>query len=34
MRALDWQPQLTIRDAIVRTVDYLAANRWLLTERS
>jgi UDP-glucose 4-epimerase len=33
IRALGWQPQLTIRQAVEKTVDYLAANRWLLEHR-
>ena len=34
MRGLGWRPKLSIRDAVVRTVDYLSENRWLLTSRS
>jgi UDP-glucose 4-epimerase len=30
VRALGWRPSLTIRDAVVRTVDYLRANDWVL----
>ena len=30
MRALGWSPKLTIREAVLRTVDYLAANPWLM----
>jgi UDP-glucose 4-epimerase len=30
MRALGWAPRYGIRESIVKTVDYLAANRWLL----
>ncbi len=33
IRALGWTPRLTIREAVVRTVEYLAANRWLLEAR-
>jgi UDP-glucose 4-epimerase len=33
VRALGWRPQLGIREGIVRTLDYLQANPWLL-ERS
>ena len=33
LRALGWKPRSTIRDAVVRTVDWLAANRWVF-ERS
>ncbi|MCX7970651.1 MAG: nucleoside-diphosphate sugar epimerase, partial [Negativicutes bacterium] len=32
IRSLGWRPQLTIRQAIERTVEYLTANRWLLTD--
>jgi UDP-glucose 4-epimerase len=34
MRALGWQPKLTIRDGILRTLAYLQANPWLLETRS
>ena len=30
MRALGWKPQLSIRDGVLRTVDYLTANPWVL----
>jgi UDP-glucose 4-epimerase len=30
IRALGWKPNLTIRQGIVRTLEYLQANRWLL----
>ena len=33
IRALGWKPTLTIRDAVVRTVDYLQSNPWLLESR-
>jgi UDP-glucose 4-epimerase len=33
IRALGWTPQLTIRDGILRTLDYLRANSWLLDVR-
>jgi UDP-glucose 4-epimerase len=33
-RALGWAPTLTIREAIVRTVDYLQANGWLMEARA
>jgi UDP-glucose 4-epimerase len=33
IRALGWQPKLTIQQAVVRTVDYLKANAWLLEAR-
>ncbi len=34
MRALDWAPQHNIQDSVVKTVEYLAANRWLLDRRT
>ena len=34
IRALGWQPTLTIREAVVRTVEYLQENRWLMEEPS
>src|SRR5205085_8408527 len=34
MRGMGWAPRVTIREAVVKTVDYLAANRWLLTSRT
>jgi UDP-glucose 4-epimerase len=30
MLALGWEPQYSIRDSVIKTVQYLAANRWLL----
>jgi len=33
IRSLGWQPKLTIRAAVERTVDYLVANRWLFEAR-
>ena len=30
IRALGWRPQLSIREAVVRTVEYLQQNPWLL----
>jgi UDP-glucose 4-epimerase len=33
IRALGWKPRLTIRESVIRTVDYLRDNRWLF-ERS
>lgn len=33
VRALNWQPHLTIQQAILRTVDYLRDNSWLLDAR-
>jgi UDP-glucose 4-epimerase len=33
IRALGWQPRLSIREGVLRTVDYLAANPWVLEAR-
>jgi UDP-glucose 4-epimerase len=33
MRSLGWKPRHTIRESVVKTVEYLAANQWLLTSR-
>ena len=33
MRALGWKPQLTIREGIIRTVEYLQQNSWALEAR-
>jgi len=33
MRALGWAPRYGIRESVEKTVDYLAANRWLLAKR-
>jgi UDP-glucose 4-epimerase len=34
IRALGWTPTLTIREGIIRTLDYLVANPWLLDSRA
>lgn len=34
IRALGWSPRLSIRDGVIRTVDYLTANPWLFEERT
>ena len=34
IRALGWQPRLSIRESIVKTVEYLHSNRWLYGKRS
>jgi UDP-glucose 4-epimerase len=34
MRGLGWTPRNTIRESVIKTVDYLAANRWLLGNRA
>ncbi len=34
IRSLGWVPKLTIRDGVIRTLEYLEANRWLLAERA
>lgn len=33
VRALGWQPKLSIRDGVIRTLAYLQANRWVLEQR-
>jgi len=33
IRALGWQPTLTIREAVIRTLEYLMASPWLLDDR-
>ena len=33
VRALGWQPKLSIRQAVVRTVQYLQDHQWLLDRR-
>ncbi len=33
IRALGWQPKLTIRQGVERTVDWLSANGWVFDER-
>lgn len=34
VRTLGWTPRLTIQDGIIRTLEYLQANQWLLEQRS
>jgi Nucleoside-diphosphate-sugar epimerases len=34
IRALGWKPKLTIREGIIKTLDYLMANPWLLDDRA
>ncbi len=34
VRALGWQPKLTIQQGIIRTLEYLQTNQWLLEQRS
>ncbi|MEO8257182.1 MAG: NAD-dependent epimerase/dehydratase family protein [Acidobacteriota bacterium] len=34
IRSLGWRPRLSIRDGIIRTLDYLQANPWLLEDRA
>jgi UDP-glucose 4-epimerase len=34
MRSLGWRPKLTIREGIIRTLEYLQANKWVLNVRS
>jgi UDP-glucose 4-epimerase len=33
MRSLGWQPELTIQRGIIRTLEFLQANRWMLEAR-
>jgi UDP-glucose 4-epimerase len=33
IRALGWKPELTIREGIVRTLEFLEQNRWVLEKR-
>jgi UDP-glucose 4-epimerase len=33
VRALGWRPKLTIREAVLRTLEYLQANPWVLDSR-
>jgi UDP-glucose 4-epimerase len=34
IRSLGWRPKLSIRDGIIRTLDYLRANPWMLDQRA
>lgn len=34
VRALGWKPKFTIQQGIIRTLEYLQANHWLLEQRS
>jgi UDP-glucose 4-epimerase len=34
IRALGWRPTLSIQDSVIKTLDYLTANPWLLDQRS
>jgi len=34
VRSLGWAPRLSIREGIIRTVDYLQANPWLMDRRT
>jgi UDP-glucose 4-epimerase len=33
IRALGWSPRLTIREGVIKTVEYLRANEWVLDVR-
>jgi UDP-glucose 4-epimerase len=33
IRSLGWKPKLTIQEGIIRTLEYLQANQWLLEQR-
>jgi UDP-glucose 4-epimerase len=34
MRSLGWKPKLSIREGIIKTLDYLRENHWLMEERA
>jgi UDP-glucose 4-epimerase len=34
IRSLGWTPRLSIREGVLRTLDYLVANPWLLEVRA
>lgn len=34
VRALGWKPKLTIREGVLRTLDYLRRNEWMLEKRA
>ena len=34
IRSFGWKPNLTIREGVIKTLDYLVANPWLLDDRS
>jgi UDP-glucose 4-epimerase len=34
IRALGWKPKLSIREGVLRTVDWLAQNRWVFEQRT
>jgi UDP-glucose 4-epimerase len=34
IRALGWKPKLSIRNAVVKTVEFLKKNEWVLEARS
>ena len=34
VRSLGWKPKLSIRDGVIRTLEYLKSNPWLLEERA
>ena len=34
IRSLGWTPKVSIREGVIKTLDYLRANHWLLEERS
>ena len=34
MRALGWKPRLSIQESVVKTIEYLMENRWLLESRA
>ena len=34
VRALGWQPKLSIREGVIKTLEYLQANQWVLVQRA
>ena len=34
IRQLGWQPKLTIKQGIIRTLEYLKTNQWVLERRN
>ncbi|KPV53525.1 nucleoside-diphosphate sugar epimerase [Kouleothrix aurantiaca] len=34
VRALGWQPKLSIREGVIKTLEYLQANQWVLAQRA
>ena len=34
IRGLDWEPRVSIREGVIKTVQFIRANQWVLTERA